>query len=279
MRSLLCSSAAVLLLLLLIGYCSAQGYYNPVNAARKCRGFGTDTKRTNGDEWYTYISSSECEDCCQRCYISHFKTLINDPDCTYPGFCNEGEDEPCEVYMFIKTRPCNRCCNTGSHMYSLSEECDDGELIRTHSTLSTCEVQRFDVCIGPDHVDVASMFEDCTTDATFEMQAYEDTCEQIELKNCVEASTGALVRWIFNDNANYNGWPNDCFWDKHFRDSYASPCMNTDSRFRVECPPNSGGGAWLQSDLSEHELIPVDCDTIDEKRMETCTPFSPPAKK
>ena len=269
-----------LALLLLFSVCAAQSYYSPLNsAALKCRNFGTDLDVKNGgEEYYSFESSNPCTDCCQRCYMAHFQTTVVDGGCTYPGFCSE-EGENCEVFAFIRTRPCSRCCEDGSHVYSLSESCDGDQLERLHSTVSTCEIGRFDVCVGPDHVRMHDMFfgPDCTHNPSFDMQAYEDECEQIELKDCVESNVGSLFRWVFNDNANYNGWPNDCFWDKHFRTEHMSSCDNTNSRFTAWCPPTGPSTAWLRNDLKNSELIPMNCEAMAERRDELCTDFSPPA--
>jgi hypothetical protein len=256
--------------------CLAQGYFDPVNAALKCRDFGSDIAASGkGDKWYTFKSSDPCEDCCQRCYIARFDAAVVNAGCTYPGFCAD-TSAPCEVNLFVKTSPCNRCCESGTHMYSLTEECDGAELTQLHSTLSTCEIEDYEVCVGPNHYSVRSMFNgSCTATNQFSMEAYEDTCEQIVLTDCAESTTGSRTRWMFDDSANYNGWPNDCFWDHHFKSQHTSPCSLSTSKFQVWCPPTSGG-TWLDKSFTKSELIPIDCDHMDALRAEKCQAFSPP---
>ncbi len=213
--------------------------------------------------------SAACRTCCSRCYIAHFNSTIRIDDCFPEVGCNQCGSE-CQVSVFLRTHPCDDCRRNCNFTHTTEESCSESTPVTWHTAHSKCEIEEYDVCVGPDQFFVREMFEyDCTGDPQYKMQAREGSCENIEVNDCCGATKGSRAKFVFNEYAGTHSWPDHCFWDKHFREEIESPCQCNESNFKVYCPPN-GGDVWMSNTL-EVAWDPVPCHVMEKKRDETCS--------
>lgn len=251
--------AKLVLLGLFVAFASAAlGSWNDrTNTARK----GRLCKNGRGKgSWNDREAYERCTTCHSRCYYTKFNTTAVSNG--YPiGLCDTTGDE-CMVEIFLKTEPCCECGEGHGEVDTLEET--DVEELEVSETYSSCEVVFMGTAINGWWT--LPLDDDCnvTANPLFTQVWVLDDCTVNKVFDCPDGSyqSGAILRQAYDKNYRNGRYPDPCFADRHWTDSFASTEKGVVTSAFEMFRPNTNT-MWFDQPLTRKEApVQISCNRI-----------------
>ncbi len=183
--------------------------------------FGRLCKGGKGEgSWVEREAYRRCATCHSRCYSTKFNATAESSGGP-SGLCDKYGDE-CIVELFIKTAPCCQCFAGHGEVETFEDEMF--ETLEVKDTFSRCEVTFFGVLING--FDTLPLDSSCnvTAEPLFTQQWVLNDCTVNKIFDCFDGSwkSGSLLRQAYNKEYRNGRYPDPCFADRHWVDSFAS---------------------------------------------------------
>lgn len=251
--------AVVLGMLVALAAAGHASWNDRANTARK----GRMCKDGSGkDSWNQRYAYERCTTCHSRCYYTKFNTTAVSNGAPY-GLCNSIGDE-CTVELYIKTEPCCECGQGHGQVDTLEET--DLESLEVLDTFSSCEVVFMGTMINGYWTMPLDASCNITKNPLFTQQWVRNDCTVNKIFDCDDGSyqSGAVLRQAYKNNYRNGRYPDPCFADKYWVDSYASAEKGVITSAFEMFRPNSNT-MWFDQPLTRKDApTQIPCGRIPE---------------
>lgn len=242
---------AVALVALASSALAADTWDDRTIAARRTRLCAGETGRAS---WLDRSLYERCDTCSSRCYATTFNATAETNGAPV-GLCDQS-GEVCSITVLLITAPCCFCKEGHEENDVLQEQLlHDGteERAELHLTQSRCEVPFMGVLVNGFWT--LPLENNCNTslNAGFEQEWAKDDCTVNQVSDCVIDGplAGARLFQAYSKNYKNGRYPDPCFADKHWVDSYMSETKGLVSSLFRMWRPNSNA-LWFDQALTRH---------------------------